>query len=124
MFLKRLVATLAQRCPVCLQGRIFRSLLEMNKDCPVCGIHFERETGYFLNAMFFAYAIGFLVLIPSAVGLYLLDVSLLVFSTVVILEIVVLWPLIFRYSRVVWLHLDQILDPRTPPAPTEEQPTP
>jgi uncharacterized protein (DUF983 family) len=124
MFLKRLIAILTQRCPVCLRGRVFRSWLEMNKDCPVCGIHFERETGYFLNAMFAAYTLGFLLLIPSAVGLFLLDVSLLVFSVIIIAEIVVLWPLIFRYSRILWLHTDQMLDPRTPPVPAEEQPTP
>ena len=58
----RLLAILLCRCPVCLRGAVFHSLLGMNADCPHCGIHFERETGYFLNAMFFAYVIGFLIL--------------------------------------------------------------
>jgi uncharacterized protein (DUF983 family) len=128
MFLKRLAAILAQRCPVCLQGRVFRSLLAMNAECPVCGLHFERETGYFLNAMFAAYTLGFLLLIPSAVWLYWLDVSLPIFSLVIIAEIVLLWPLIFRYSRVLWLHADQLIDPRTAtpetPQPDESLPKP
>jgi uncharacterized protein (DUF983 family) len=114
----RLIAVLAQRCPVCLRGPVFRSLIGMNQTCPVCGIHFERETGYFLNAMFAAYSLGFLLLIPSAVGLFLLNVSLGLFSTTIIAETVILWPLIFRYSRVVWLHVDQVLDPR--PRSTED----
>lgn len=113
--MKRLLALLRLRCPVCLQGRLFRSLLGMNKECPVCGLHFERETGYFLNSMFIAYAIGFLVLIPSAVWLALNSVSIAVFSGVIIVETIVVWPIIFRYSRAIWLHIDQVLDPRSAP---------
>jgi uncharacterized protein (DUF983 family) len=109
---KRLIAILTQRCPVCLQGQLFRSLLAMHADCPVCGLHFERETGYFLNSMFAAYALGFLLLFPSAIGLFLWHVSLGVFSAVIVAETILLWPLIFRCSRVVWLHVDQMLDPR------------
>lgn len=112
--LQRFRAILQQRCPVCLRGQVFGPWFEMNRDCPVCGIHFERETGYFLNAMFAAYALGFLLLVPSAIWLYFQQVSLGLFSTVILLEIIVLWPLIFRYSRIFWLHLDQLLDPRRP----------
>ena len=119
--LRRLVAILKQRCPVCLEGRVFHSLLGMNPTCPVCSLHFERETGYFLNSMFAAYALGFLLLVPSAIWLYFQQVSLAVFSIVVIGEVVVLWPLIFRYSRIIWLHTDQLLDPRTTPAASPEQ---
>jgi hypothetical protein len=25
---------------------------------------------------------------------------------------VIVWPLLFRYSRVIWLHMDQVMDPR------------
>lgn len=110
--LKRLLAILTQRCPVCLQGKIFHGLLAMNKDCPHCGLHFERETGYFLNAMFAAYGLGFLVLIPVSIFLAMREVSVMTFSLATIAQVVILWPLIFRYSRVIWLHVDQVLDPR------------
>lgn len=118
--MRRLWAVLTQRCPVCLRGRVFRSLLGMEKECPACGVHFEREHGYFLNSMFVAYALGFLLLIPSAIWLALRDVSIGVFSAAIIVETAVAWPLIFRYSRVLWMHIDQLLDPRT--APAEETP--
>ena len=55
----RIGAILAQRCPVCLEGQVFDSLLGMREMCPVCGVKFERENGYFLNAMFIAYVLGF-----------------------------------------------------------------
>jgi uncharacterized protein (DUF983 family) len=117
----RTIAILAQRCPVCLRGKVFRSFLGMNSECPVCGIHFERETGYFLNSMFAGYALGFLLLVPSAIWLYFQRVSLGLFSILITAEVGVLWPLLFRYARILWLHVDQILDPRsTEPAQTEQ----
>jgi uncharacterized protein (DUF983 family) len=122
----RLLAILLCRCPICLRGRVFRSLLGMNPDCPHCGVHFERETGYFLNAMFFAYVLGFLILAPTMLYLYLRQVSTLWFTVIVTAETLLLWPWVFRYSRVLWLHVDQLIDPRQPPMlelPTIESPT-
>lgn len=108
----RLSAVLKLRCPVCLEGRTFQTLLGMYKDCPHCGIHYEREHGYFLNSMFFAYVLGFLALAPTVVYLYLRGVSMLWFIVIISVELLLLWPLIFRYSRVLWMHADQLLDPR------------
>jgi len=122
MLIKRISALLLQRCPVCLQGKVFSSLFGMYKTCPHCGVRFERETGYFLNAMFFAYTMGFLIVIPSAIYLFLRDVSIRTFSIAIILEVVVLWPFIFRYSRLLWLHLDQMMDPREAPITDSAKP--
>ena len=110
----RFVAMLLQRCSICLEGSVFRSFLGMYRDCPRCGVHFEREHGYFLNAMFFAYAIGFVILAPTMLYLYLRGVSMLWYTTIITIETVLLWPFVYRYSRVLWLHLDQLLDPRRP----------
>lgn len=111
-FIRRLRAVITQRCPVCLEGKVFKSLLGMNSHCRVCGIKFERETGYFLNSMLIGYVVGFLILVPTAVLLYFLNVDLLVFSTVIIVESALMWPLVFRYARILWMHADQVLDPR------------
>ena len=69
----------------------------MHSHCPTCGVKYERETGYFLNSMFIAYTLGFLLIIPLAVLLYLWDASILVFTLVVTGFFVVVWPVIFRY---------------------------
>ncbi len=108
----RPMAILLQRCPVCLEGKVFRSFLRTNKDCPVCGVHFERESGYYLSAMFIAYTIGFILIAPLALYLYFMQTPTLQFSVIVGAAIIVSWPLIFRYSRVLWLHADQLMDPR------------
>jgi hypothetical protein len=85
----------------------------MNSSCPVCGLQFEVEPGYFLGAMYFSYLLG----IPLLVGFtaivwllfprwpfpYIFLCALLFFMPFA--------PLLFRYSRVLWLHLDRALDP-------------
>src|SRR5688572_4942778 len=58
-----LKAMLLGRCPRCRQGRIFPPfwslrLLSMNPGCEVCGLHFERESGYFVGAMYVSYTLG------------------------------------------------------------------
>jgi uncharacterized protein (DUF983 family) len=116
----RAAAVLLQRCPVCLQGAVFRSFLGMHADCPHCGIHYERETGYFLNAMFFAYCLGFLIIAPTALYLYIRGTDMVWFSALISAELLLLWPWIFRYSRILWLHADQLLDPRPRQTPAEQ----
>jgi uncharacterized protein (DUF983 family) len=114
-FSRRLWALLRLRCPVCLEGALFGSLMGMHRNCPVCGVAYEREHGYYLNSMFIAYALGFLVIVPSAVLLALRNVSVGLFSVVIIAETLIVWPLIFRYARAIWVHVDQMLDPRARP---------
>ena len=88
----------------------------------MCGIHFERESGFYLSAMFIAYTLGFILIAPLALYLYFHQASTARFSIVVGGAILLLWPFIFRYSRVLWLHADQLMDPRTPP-PAPQQGT-
>ena len=95
-----------------MTGPIFRSFLESHKECPRCGVLYEREHGFYLNSMFIAYTLGFLILLPSAFYLFWIESTVTLFSIAIIIETIVLWPLIFRYSRVFWMHMDQMLDPR------------
>jgi uncharacterized protein (DUF983 family) len=104
----RFWAMLRQRCPRCRQGRVFRGALEMNPACPVCGLSFEREQGYFLGAMYISYALSTVLLGLLTWGLWLLlnwDLGLLVLLACVLYLPVV--PVVFRYSRVLWIHFDR-----------------
>ena len=88
----------------------------MNEDCPVCGLHFTREPGYFLGAMYFSYALAIVVLgTLMLIGALLwpsLDLGLVVLlAAVVYLPFV---PLVFRYSRVMWIHFDRWFWPESP----------
>jgi len=109
---RRLAAILALRCPRCLEGRIWRGLVSMNEACPVCGLVFEREQGYFTGAMVVSYALAVPILgamVIALMGLAHLDaVPALLIGDAAYLALV---PFIFRYSRVVWLHFDWKIDP-------------
>ena len=110
--MRRVLAILFLRCPRCLKGRVWRGFVSMNPTCPECGFIFERESGYFAGAMVVSYALAVPILAGIVLGLILvakLDavVALIVGNTAYL----VLVPFIFRYSRVVWLHIDWPIDP-------------
>jgi uncharacterized protein (DUF983 family) len=113
----RLKAILHARCPHCLQGKIFSSFMKMYETCPVCGIEYEREHGFFMMSIFIGYILGFIAAIPALIILLLLDAPIYAYFVVPAIILFPLAPLIFRYSRVIWLHLDELMDPRpiTPP---------
>ncbi len=110
--MRRLVAILALRCPQCLKGRVWRRFVSMNATCPECGLVFERESGYFAGAMVVSYGLAVPILAAMVIALITLGgldavVALIIGNTAYL----VLVPFIFRYSRVVWLHLDWLIDP-------------
>jgi uncharacterized protein (DUF983 family) len=113
-----LKAVLQGRCPRCQQGSIFRPGLlglagAMNDTCAVCGLRFLRETGYFLGAMYLSYGLGVLTVLPVSVVLAIvLEWPLAVVLSLMVVQTLVSVPLFLRYSRVLWLHLDQTIDPR------------
>lgn len=84
----------------------------MHETCPVCGIRFERESGYFLNAIFFGYLVAGALLLPVLILGFWLDASLFWFVAGSLITMIVTMPLTVRYSRVIWLHVDELLDPR------------
>jgi len=84
----------------------------MNKRCPVCLLQFEREPGYFVGAMYISYILASIVVAVSFVGFILLfpDASetwLYIATCGILLPLV---PLIFRYSRVIWITFDRAID--------------
>jgi uncharacterized protein (DUF983 family) len=79
----RLQAMLRGLCPRCRQGRIFRGQLAMHEACPVCGLRFGREAGYYTEWALAGAGVVFLLFVPA----------------------------VFRYSRVVWIHFDRWIEP-------------
>ena len=109
--MSRLGAIVHQRCPRCLEGRVFRGLLRMSFACPQCGLVFGRENGYFTGAMIVSYILA----VPLLSALCLLVWRLTGWSAeYVILEAGLLFlpfgPALFRYSRVIWMHFDRLVD--------------
>jgi uncharacterized protein (DUF983 family) len=106
-----------QRCPRCLSGPVFRRLFSMNSACPMCAYDFEREEGYFTGAMYISYTLALILLFAMfAIAVpfwhnYSMGGVWTLFA-ILTPPFLVMVPLIFRYSRVVWLHLDYVLSVR------------
>jgi uncharacterized protein (DUF983 family) len=103
-----------RRCPQCGAGPIFASAWVMNEHCPVCGLQFGRgEPGYFTGAMYFSYALAIplIALLTLIEYLVLPSWSLLKLVGLATLLCVPLIPWIWQYSRVIWIHFDQYVDP-------------
>ena len=106
---RRLSAVLRQRCPVCLEGPMFTGLITMYEHCPRCGHQFERETGFFQGAMYVSWVLGvasFAALAIAATMLLAPRVGLFAGFAIAVLLYVPLVPILTRYSRVVWAHVN------------------
>jgi uncharacterized protein (DUF983 family) len=101
------------RCPLCGQGRLFRSGLIMHDGCPHCGVKFEREPGFFLGSIYINY--GLTALIVSIAYPLLLVNGVVAKQPLLIgsLAFTVVFPiLLFPWARSLWLGFDQWRDPR------------
>lgn len=87
-------------------------MIKMHETCPVCGIEYEREHGFFMMSIFIGYVLGFIAAVPFLIILFLLNAPIYAYFLVSAIILFPLAPLIFRYSRVIWLHLDELMDPR------------
>lgn len=102
------------RCPVCRQGRVFSGFYAMNSECKHCGVRFARENGYFLGAMVIAYVLGVASVIPTIIILVRhFEAEMMTVISVPILQLVILQPLIYIYSRMGWMYLDRNINPKT-----------
>jgi uncharacterized protein (DUF983 family) len=110
--MSRLGALLAGRCPRCLRGPVWRSAFSTYGACPVCALRYEREPGYWTGAMVASYVLGIPVLAVVFAVVWLVTrwdvVGVLIASDLVFLAVA---PLVWRYSRVAWLHFDWLVDP-------------
>ena len=57
------------RCPVCGEGRLFRSYLQMNEECSCCGVGFSRESGQWLGSMDINLTLSLLLLLTPVIFL-------------------------------------------------------
>jgi uncharacterized protein (DUF983 family) len=109
-----------QRCPRCRTGSIFhysifRGFPKMHQRCPACGLKFEREPGYFLGAMYISYAIGIVVIALFAAGFWWATRWWITTDTIwAVVLFLPLAPTITLLARVLWIYLDQAIDPERP----------
>jgi uncharacterized protein (DUF983 family) len=115
----RIVSMATMKCPNCHKGNMFTNksvfplgqMLDMPEKCPVCGQKYEIEIGFWYGTGYVSYAISvgmigvLAVLYATIVGFSWADNSIFKFLGVMITTLVVLQPMIMRYSRVLYLYV-------------------
>lgn len=110
--------SLRLRCPACQRGQLFAGTFKMLPRCPLCGLPYFRESGYYIGAMIVNYAVTMAIVL----GVFLLSlllpdfwataVNLKLFGMAVLTIAVSL--AITRHCRSFWLAMDFWLEPWTP----------
>jgi len=92
---------------------MFRGSFAMNDPCPECGLLFQREEGTFLGAMYASYVLGVAILVPFyfLISWLLPDANGYVVAGLAMLPYLPLVPMVFRYSRVLWVHFERFTCP-------------
>lgn len=107
-------AVMMCRCPRCRKGQMFtahpynfRKIFDMHTHCSSCGFRFSREPGFFTGAMYISYALSVGLFLGNALFTAILfnRPHPLVYIINILVLTAVLFPLFFRYSRVIYLYL-------------------
>ena len=108
------LALLEGNCPRCRKGTLFThgplhlsKLNSTRKLCEQCGLVYEKEPGFFYGAMYISYAfsVGIMLTVSFLVYLFFNNPPVLYYIIAVTLMSLLLYPLNFRYSRIVFLYL-------------------
>jgi hypothetical protein len=87
----------------------------MYERCSVCNLKFEREPGYFLGAMYISFGLALVTIALVAVLLWALTGWAIAKDTIwAVVLFLPLAPAITLFARVLWIYLDQSVDPEPP----------
>lgn len=104
---------LGQTCPACRSEKMFkapvyhRHFTDMHSHCPNCHQSLEMEPGFYTGAMYVSYGLQVAIMITSFFLIRFIsgEAPLWVYLTVIIGAVLALFPLLFRLSRSIWIHL-------------------
>jgi uncharacterized protein (DUF983 family) len=99
-----------KRCARCGSGKLFRHYLTMVPDCPRCGLHFEREQGYWAGALAIniicvggLFAVSFLIAMILTVPDVPVPLMLAIFVPMMAVGPIVWYP----FSKTIWVAVDR-----------------
>ena len=102
------------KCPRCREGKMFKhgvfNIPKINKtyeNCPHCDLRYEQEPGFFYGAMYVSYAFSVGILLTTTFLLYYVfgNPSLTTYIVTVTSVSIITYPVNFRYSRILFLHV-------------------
>ncbi len=114
-FLKgsKLYSIFTSTCPVCHEGEMYleknpykiSKIMEMHDHCSHCGKKFKIEPSFFFGAMYVSYGIGVAISIAAfIISYFFIGLDRNYSFLVIILTLAILFPLIVRISRNIWIN--------------------
>lgn len=109
----KFLAVMQSKCPRCRRGKIFSgslygfNLQRTNETCSHCHMRFEIEPGFFYGAMYVSYAFVVAEMVNVGLITYLVtgnDKSPWLYIITILLSVLALTPINYRYSKVLLLH--------------------
>lgn len=80
--------------------------MEMHDHCSNCGKKFKLEPSFFFGAMYVSYAVGVAIAIAAfIISYFVFDIGRNYSFLAIIITLAVLFPLIVRISRNIWINL-------------------
>jgi uncharacterized protein (DUF983 family) len=99
-----------RRCPRCGGGHLFRRWFHLLPDCPRCGLHFEREEGYWAGALAINIAIAGIVFVGVFVPWAVATVPHIPVAPILLVAVplMVVVPIIaYPWSKTIWMAIDR-----------------
>ncbi len=105
-------AVLNHKCPRCRKGDIYKSSAfswhygDMYEHCPVCGLRYEIEPGFFYAAMYVSYVFIVAELVTTGIITFYFigDSNVWLTIGIVLSPAFLLFTFNYRYSRTLLLH--------------------
>lgn len=109
------------KCPVCHQGDVYESKQiynfnkfdKMHERCSHCGHKYEIENGFWYGAMYVSYALTVAFSVATFILTYLFypQASAWLYFGMIVLVLLILVPVTFRLSRMIWMNFFTHYDP-------------
>jgi uncharacterized protein (DUF983 family) len=101
-----MLAGLLLRCPQCRRGHMFESFFQMRRECPVCGLAFERAAGEVTGGMVINFVITGLVITIGSLYFGLFSRAPLSIVLLGLGAFAILFPILFYpISRGLWASI-------------------
>ncbi len=121
MLKEKLYSILNNRCPKCHQGVVFeinnpynlKRFDKMHSCCQCCSEPYFKEPGFYYGAMIVSYMLNGALFIFTFLGIYFpFHLEAIPYILAMAALIVILSPVTFRLSRLVWLNVFVGFDPQ------------
>lgn len=109
----KLNSILTGSCPRCQNESMYKdsnllhlsSIIKMNEKCSHCGLKYEIEPSFFYGAMYVSYGLNVAIGILTFLIVFQFDRNMLTSFIAIIIVLIILFPLVVRWSRNIYINI-------------------